>query len=350
MKNFYLFSIFLATYCFSSVAFAGSPSVSGPFSACDENRLTFSPVTAKFVRLHLEPASESWSPAVDEIEIFGPEFPDKNLAVAIRQGKASASGCIQGYAVHRIEHLIDGRYGNERSWVADPFDRHPFICIELPTPTSIGVVVFSKDRSGQYVDRLPKSVFLETSLDGKDFRRIENIELSLKSSNRILPELAKTWANIQLPAPPAPPTSAKGAEKQDIPKYEVCLPPEWPRKDERGFENLALNKTAIARTSSSLEGYDIHRVEHLNDGKLGNDHSWIAAQNPCWAEIDLGDVYHVCRVAFGSDSSGRFFDRGASAFSILLATEYAREFESRILEIGRFHQIQACGSPEGIRI
>jgi hypothetical protein len=52
---------------------------------------------------------------------------------------------------------------------------------------------------------------------------------------------------------------------------------------------------------------------------LGHNHSWVAAQYPCWAEIDLGDVYTIYQVAFGS---GENDGRQMSDYKILAATEY----------------------------
>jgi len=104
-----------------------------------------------------------------------------------------------------------------------------------------------------------------------------------------------------------------------------AFPPNWPVKDELGFENLALRDSAVPKASSSLRGYDIHKVEHLNDAQSGNNHSWVAATNPAWAEIDLGETCWIYRVAFGNDSGGVYSDRAASQFSILVATEYDRD-------------------------
>ncbi|MCL1922220.1 MAG: discoidin domain-containing protein, partial [Kiritimatiellaeota bacterium] len=94
------------------------------------------------------------------------------------------------------------------------------------------------------------------------------------------------------------------------------------QKDTFGLENLALRQGAVAFASSELPGHAIHKTAHLNDGKLGNEHSWIAAtQAPAWAGIDLGGAFHVCRVALGSDSSGQHRDRAPTAFSVQAALE-----------------------------
>jgi len=130
---------------------------------------------------------------------------------------------------------------------------------------------------------------------------------------------ASQWATI--PLPDHVPAAPGEADTLQAAMLSVALPKQWPN-DEWGFENLALRKTSKSRASSVIAGYDIHKIEHLNDGKLGNDWSWIAEQNPCWAEIDIGDTFWVYRVAVGSDSSGKYQDRGPTRYSILVATEY----------------------------
>jgi len=111
----------------------------------------------------------------------------------------------------------------------------------------------------------------------------------------------------RVPAPPGPSPLANGK----LSNSDVAL-----KNDASGLENLALRSGAKASASGALPGYAIHRVEHLNDGLLGNSHSWIADGPTGWAEIDLGAEFNVCRVALGSDSSRAFADRAPTAFNI----------------------------------
>ena len=104
-----------------------------------------------------------------------------------------------------------------------------------------------------------------------------------------------------------------------------CPPELVPTKDDEGNINLALLEDAEPNADSFLSGYAIHQIAHLNDGFYNNCRSWITgvppANNP-WAEIDLGDVYRVKKVAIGSDHCGHYADRAATKFDILVATEY----------------------------
>lgn len=79
----------------------------------------------------------------------------------------------------------------------------------------------------------------------------------------------------------------------------------------KGTENLALaSRGAVASASSLLAGYKIHAVAHLNDGKYGNAHSWIAATpGEAWAQLELSEAAEVARVVISRDREGGFQDR-----------------------------------------
>ncbi len=75
--------------------------------------------------------------------------------------------------------------------------------------------------------------------------------------------------------------------------------------------NLALaSHGALPSASSTLAGYAIHAVAHLNDGLYGNDHSWIAATDRQeWAQIELPATTRISRVILSRDRNGQFADR-----------------------------------------
>lgn len=119
-----------------------------------------------------------------------------------------------------------------------------------------------------------------------------------------------SWSPISVPASPM--ISGDGVQKSSL---------EAERTNAFGMRNLALGEKAVASASSSLDGYPIHQVAHLNDGQLGNDASWVSGGEPSWAQIDLGDVYWICEVALGNDTSGQYSDRGMTDWSIQVATQ-----------------------------
>ncbi len=269
---------------------------------------------ARFVRLAIQKSSGS-QPCVDEMEVFTPEG-KKNLALASKGAKASASSCYSGSPSHAIEHLNDGNYGNLYSWI--PLAGPPcWAQIELPKSAKVAKVVISRDRKRQYADRVPVEFEVLLSSDGKNWKSVKKVKTKAEAVS--ISRRANSGAN-PVPNPPAPPRFSSSASVDQANSStiggNVVL-----QKDKHGLPNLALGPKAKATASSSLDGYEIHKIGNLNDGRSGNSHSWVANEKQAWVEIDLGDVYWVHKVAFGSDSSGKYVDRAATNFKILAASE-----------------------------
>jgi len=89
--------------------------------------------------------------------------------------------------------------------------------------------------------------------------------------------------------------------------------------------NLALSmRGSRARASSLLPGYAIHQVSHLNDGKYGNEHSWISNERGRgWAEIELAQPSIVSRLVWSRDATDppRYQDRLPSAYRIEISLD-----------------------------
>ncbi|MBV9122011.1 MAG: DUF1553 domain-containing protein [Planctomycetes bacterium] len=88
-----------------------------------------------------------------------------------------------------------------------------------------------------------------------------------------------------------------------------------------GGEDLALaSRGARARASSLLPGYRIHQIQHLNDGQVGNDHSWISSERGRgWAQIEFPQGETISRVVWSRDAAGdrpRFQDRLPSDYRV----------------------------------
>ena len=108
-----------------------------------------------------------------------------------------------------------------------------------------------------------------------------------------------------------------------------CKPELAPTEDDKGNINLALLEEAKPNADSVIAGYcpARHCTEYLNDGFYNNCRSWITGSGgpSSWAEIDLGDVYTITKVGFGSDHCGNYQDRFAKDFKILVATDYKED-------------------------
>ncbi len=165
------------------------------------NEVAFEPVEARFVRFTIH-ASLATQACIDELEIYGPEGKD-NLALAADGAKATASSCLPGYPIHQIVHLNDGLYGNSHSWIAAR-SSGDWAQIELPQPAKIAKVVFSRDREGQYRDRLAVHFDIRVSPDGKEWRKVAEVK-------------SAQTAQVAAPPPPAPPRPAALPELVALP-------------------------------------------------------------------------------------------------------------------------------------
>ncbi len=90
-----------------------------------------------------------------------------------------------------------------------------------------------------------------------------------------------------------------------------------------GTTNVALSAGgAIATCSSALPGYEIHKLEHVNDGQPGNSRSWISNEpGRGWVQIELPQRVMIDRIVWSRDREGAFSDRLATEYVVEVATE-----------------------------
>jgi mono/diheme cytochrome c family protein len=108
-----------------------------------------------------------------------------------------------------------------------------------------------------------------------------------------------------------------------IDEFEVLTSGNSPR-------NIALQSSGgIARASSEFQGLAQHKIAHLNDGIVGNSHSWISrVPGKGIVTIEWPSAALVDRIVWGRDREGQFADR--------LATEY---FVEVAVEPGQWHVV-----------
>jgi mono/diheme cytochrome c family protein len=158
------------------------------------NEDRFEPVEARFVRFTAL-ATRDAEPCLDELEVFTTGPDPHNVALASAGTRATASGTLPGFAIHRLEHVHDGRYGNDRSWIADR--RSGWVMLAFNRVERIDRVVWSRDRSDSprpYQDRVAVEYRIETSLDGRDWRLVAD------SSDRIKRTNSGRAADVAVPA------------------------------------------------------------------------------------------------------------------------------------------------------
>jgi hypothetical protein len=151
------------------------------FAPQTPNTISFPPHEARLVRLVI--LGSPTQPCIDELEVYAADG-KQNLALAPRGARAAASSCLPGYRFHKIEHLNDGRYGNSRSWIAAGV-KDEWAEIQLPTPARVAKVVFSRDREGQYRDRVPWWIEVRVSTDGQTWQRVAEIKHPAPAAQRI---------------------------------------------------------------------------------------------------------------------------------------------------------------------
>jgi hypothetical protein len=131
----------------------------------------FSPIEARFVRFTVLATTDGIEPCIDELELYGPDAKADNLALASRGARATASSVYLNNPRHRIEHINDGRHGNEHSWISREPGRG-WVQIGLPRAAVVERIVWGRDRARQYRDRLPRDYRIEVSTDGQAWKAV----------------------------------------------------------------------------------------------------------------------------------------------------------------------------------
>ncbi len=129
----------------------------------------FEPVDARFVRFTITSTNTGSEPCLDELEVWSSEPEPRNVASAKLGGKPSASSALQGYDIHRVEHLNDGRYGNARSWISKEAGRG-WAQVEFLETTKVDRVVWGRDREGKFLDRTATDYKVEVAVEPGQWR------------------------------------------------------------------------------------------------------------------------------------------------------------------------------------
>jgi len=140
----------------------GAPTGKRPPVTALGNVESFDPVLAKHVRFTINRSSAS-QPCIDELQVFAPS--GENVALG---GKPSASGTLPGYAVHKLEHINDGKFGNGRSWIAG--GTKGWVQIEFTKAHNVNRIEWARDREGRFSDRVAVDYQIELSADRKNWK------------------------------------------------------------------------------------------------------------------------------------------------------------------------------------
>jgi hypothetical protein len=134
------------------------------------NEESFDPVLARFVRFTIRATSAS-EPCLDELEVLAAQPTDSstdgeqlNVALASRGTIATASGTLPGYAIHKLEHLNDGKPGNSHSWISNT-NGTGWVQLDLQEPVNIHKIRWGRDRQGQFADRVATDYVIEVATE-----------------------------------------------------------------------------------------------------------------------------------------------------------------------------------------
>ena len=130
----------------------------------------FALVEAKFMRFTIHETTQL-EPCLDELEVFTRD--GRNVALAAAGARLASSGDYAGNPFHKLEHLHDGLYGNERSWISNERGRG-WVRVEFARAEQIERVIWSRDREEvpRYNDRLATRYDVEVSSDGAAWQRV----------------------------------------------------------------------------------------------------------------------------------------------------------------------------------
>jgi hypothetical protein len=183
------------------------------------------------------------------LEVYGPDNAASNLALASRGAKAVVSSTLSGYAIHQAAHLNDGLYGNDHSWIAASA-QDEWVQIELPETKKVSKVVFSRDRTGRFKDRIPVGYEVQVSVDGKEWTKVAEVKATVKP-------VAK--APVVPTVPLAEPVTWDGLLRYAF----LCEKGTWsrmnatdhlsPLKSDRGYWSRLATLGPVARTLLQME-------------------------------------------------------------------------------------------------
>src|SRR5438445_13603165 len=82
--------------------------------------------------------------------------------------------------------------------------------------------------------------------------------------------------------------------------------------------NVALASAGTKASASSVfPNSDLHKLEHINDGKVGNSHSWISNQpGGGWVQIEFPEKVLINKIIWSRDREEKFTDRLPTDYTI----------------------------------
>jgi hypothetical protein len=183
-----------------------------------------------------------------------------------------------------------------------------WIQIDFPNEVRVDRIVWGRDREEKYKDRVPSAYSIEASSEPGVWRAVagrpplRSAVRPLQNVDRFAPVEAKFLRFTIL--------ETTGAEPC-LDELEVYTAETQPR-------NAALASAGTrALASGTYPNSDLHKLEHINDGKYGNSRSWISNEKGRgWVQLEFPNPGRINRVVGGRDREEKFKARLATQYKI----------------------------------
>jgi len=128
----------------------------------------FPAATTRRLRFSIQ-ATSNLEPCIDELEIL--DARGTNIALASAGTQVTSSGETRVVDRHDLAFLNDGRTGNSSSWMSNELGRG-WVLLEFPGERTFDRVVWGRDRTGEFSDRIATNYVIEVEQRDGTWRRV----------------------------------------------------------------------------------------------------------------------------------------------------------------------------------
>ncbi len=246
------------------------------------NLEVFPPTQARLVRFTIL-ATNASEPCLDELEIFSG---GQSVGLASQGTRVTSSGDYAGNPKHRLEHLNDGRFGNDYSWISDS-DGRGWVQLEWDHAQQIDRIQWSRDRSGGFADRLATDYRIEVSVDGQAWSTVASSagRLPMGSDRPSLYEAADIGSRLrtlrqQYQALTRPTAAFCGSFGPPETIYKLFRGDPLSPQEEVGPENLSL-----------FQGLDLPANASDSERRLALANALVRPDNPLLARVIVNRLW-----------------------------------------------------------
>ena len=132
----------------------------------------FKPVKAKYVRMTFHETMDNFKhePCIDELEVFSTLTNSVNLARTQYGTKVTSSGAWNN-SKHKLHHINDGQYGNDRSFISNQKTKG-WVQLEFKQAHLINRIEWARDRNSRFRDRLAIRYTIQVGLTSNNWQTV----------------------------------------------------------------------------------------------------------------------------------------------------------------------------------